>query len=411
MMVVAKELSQTVGKVEACTALSVPRASFYRWLDPVSREQRPRPSPPRALMPEERERVLETLNSEEFMDKAPAEVFAELLERDEYLCSIRTMYRILEENKEVRERRDVLRHPSYSKPELLATGPNQVWSWDITKLLGPEKWTYYYLYVILDIFSRHVVGWMLAHKESSALAQKLIAETVIKEGIEEGQLILHADRGSSMSSKPVAFLLADLGVTKSHSRPHVSDDNPFSEAQFKTIKYRPEFPDRFGSIEDGRAFCRPFFNWYNTQHHHSGIALLTPAAVHHGQAETIIRKRQEVLSAAYAAHPERFVRGRPTAGQLPREVWINPPTQETGGNTKNESSARRSDARGSSLRDDLESTRPEAPPEPNASQRENDEEKGGETDRTPEARFSSRGKRTLVKKNRHELRRTVEALH
>jgi putative transposase len=235
------------------------------------------------------------------------------------------MYRILRAECGVRERRDQLRHPVYSKPELLATGPNQVWSWDITKLLGPAKWTYFYLYVILDIFSRYVVGWTLAPRESGTLAQQLIAETCSKQSIVPGQLTVHADRGSSMKSKMVAQLLADLGVTKTHSRPYVSDDNPFSESQFRTMKYRPEFPERFGSIQDGRAFCRPFFDWYNTQHHHSGIGLHTPHSVHHGLAQALDHARRLTLSEAHLAHPERFVRKPPEPPALPAAVWINPP--------------------------------------------------------------------------------------
>jgi putative transposase len=289
----------------------------------------PRPAPPRALTPGEREAVLGTLNSERFMDHAPAEVHATLLDEDTYLCSPRTMYRILDSAQEVKERRNQVRRPHYVKPELLATRPNEVWSWDITKLMGPAKWTYYYLYVILDIFSRYVVGWMLAPYESAALAEGLISETYEKQGIETGQLTLHADRGSSMKSKPVALLLADLGVVKTHSRPQVSNDNPFSESQFKTMKYRPEFPDRFGSIEDGRAFGHLFFPWYNNEHHHSGLGFLTPAAVHYGLAEGIREKRKQVLAAAFAAHPERFVKGTPQPAQLPSAVWINPPENKT----------------------------------------------------------------------------------
>jgi putative transposase len=234
------------------------------------------------------------------------------------------MYRLLAAAQEVRERRNQLRHVA-PKPELLATRPNEVWSWDITKLLGPAKWTYYSLYVILDIFSRYVVGWMVAHQESAALAERLIAATCEKQEIGPGQLVVHADRGGSMTSKPVALLLADLGITRTHSRPHVSNDNPFSEAQFKTLKYRPDFPDRFGSLEAARAFCQPFFTWYNTEHRHGGIALLTPAMVHYGHAEGVRARRAEVLAAAYAAHPERFVRQPPQPPVLPSAVWINPP--------------------------------------------------------------------------------------
>jgi putative transposase len=239
------------------------------------------------------------------------------------------MYRILAEGGEVRERRSQARHAKYQAPELLATAPNQVWSWDITKLRGPMKWTYYYLYVILDIFSRYVVGWVIAYRESGTLAKRLIAETCEKQNVQPGQLTIHADRGSSMKSKTVAFLLADLGVTKSHSRPYVSDDNPYSESQFKTLKYRPDFPARFGSIQDARAFCREFFPWYNHEHRHSGIGLMTPAMVHYGKAEQISSQRQVVLASAFDAHPERFVRGAPTPPSLPKAAWINKPKVES----------------------------------------------------------------------------------
>jgi putative transposase len=248
-----------------------------------------------------------------------------LLDEGEYHCSIRTMYRLLDEHGEVRERRDQLTHPPYQKPELMATASNQLWSWDITKLLGPAKWSYFYLYVLLDVFSRYVTGWMVAYRESAELAKRLIEESCKKQQIQPGQLTLHADRGTSMRSKPVALLLADLGVTKTHSRPHVSDDNPFSESQFRTLKYRPEFPDRFGCIQDSRAFCQSFFRWYNEEHRHSGIGLLTPATVHYGQAENVLRQRQEVLDVAYQRHPERFVRNAPQPPALPSEVWINKP--------------------------------------------------------------------------------------
>lgn len=326
-MTAAEHLSHPVGRAAACRALNVPRASLYRSLHRAERPAppTPRPTPPRALAPPERQAVLGHLHSERFQDKAPAEVFATLLDEGTYLCSIRTMYRILEEEDEVRERRDQLRHPSYQKPELLASVPNQVWSWDITKLLGPVKWTYFYLYVILDIFSRYVVGWMVAPRESAELAQRFIAETCRKQGIVPGQLTLHADRGASMTSKPVALLMADLGVTKTHSRPHLSDDNPFSESQFKTLKYRPQFPERFGSIQDARGFCQLFFPWYNTEHHHGGIGLLTPEVLHHGRAEEVIRSRQEVLNQAYQRNPERFVRAHPKPPAQPTAVWINPP--------------------------------------------------------------------------------------
>ncbi len=324
-------LTPEVGTRPACVAMGIPPATIYR-----HRARRngsppplhPRPTPGRALAAQERQEVLEVLHSEKFRDKAPQEVYAVLLDQGKYLCSIRTMYRILEANQEVRERRDQLRHPSYTKPELLATAPNQVWSWDITKLLGPVKWTYFYLYVILDIFSRYVVGWMVANRETAALAQKLIQQTIEKQNIQPGQLTIHADRGPSMKSKPVALLLSDLGVTKTYSRPHVCDDNPFSEAQFKTLKYRPDFPDRFGSLQDARTFCQPFFTWYNAEHRHSGIGLLTPQVVHYGQTAQILKARENVLIAAYEAHPERFVRKIPTPPRAPEAAWINPPKPE-----------------------------------------------------------------------------------
>jgi len=326
-MTAAHQLGRKVGRAAACRALNVPRASLYRHLrrsEPAP-PAAPRPSPARALAPAERQQVIEVLHSERFRDRTPAEVFATLLDEGAYLCSVRTMYRILEQAGEVRERRDQLHHPNYQKPQLLATGPNQVWSWDITKLLGPAKWTYFYLYVILDIFSRYVVGWMVAPRESAELAKRLIGETCRKQNIAPDQLTIHADRGTSMTSKPVALLLADLGVTKTHSRPHVSDDNPFSESQFKTLKYRPEFPARFGSIQDARGFCQVFFPWYNTEHHHSGIGLLTPEVLHYGRADQVIDQRQAVLSQAFQRNPERFVRAHPRPPARPTAVWINPP--------------------------------------------------------------------------------------
>jgi putative transposase len=281
-----------------------------------------------ALPQEERQKVLDHLRSPRFVDAAPRQVWAQLLdEDDEYLCSVRTMYRYLEAEGETRERRNQLRHPSYTKPELLATAPNEVWSWDITKLKGPTKWSYFYLYVILDIFSRYVVGWMIAHRESKTLARKLIRETTEKHGIAPDQLTVHADRGSSMTSKPVARLLAELGITKTHSRPYTSSDNPYSEAHFKTLKYRPEFPERFGSFQDADAHCKHFVRWYNTQHSHTGLALLTPEDVHYGRAEQILHHRAKVLQAAFDAHPNRFKGRRPHPGKLPEAVWINPPAK------------------------------------------------------------------------------------
>jgi putative transposase len=325
-MAAVGELSPGVGIQAACEVLGLPRSNFYR-------RQRPTFGPSqkvvssRALSLTERENVLACLHEVRFQDRSPAAVFATLLDEGVYHCSLRTMYRILDEEGETRERRDQLTHPAYRKPELLATGPNQLWSWDITKLKGHAKWTYFYLYVILDVFSRYVVGWMVAPRETAELAKRLIADTCDKQDIQPDQLTIHADRGSSMTSKPVAFLLADLSVTKSHSRPYVSDDNPYSESHFRTLKYRPDFPDRFGCIQDSRAFCQKFFTWYNEEHRHSGIELLTPAMVHHGQAPTVIEHRQAVLDTAYDAHPERFVRSAPKLLAIPKEVWINKPPE------------------------------------------------------------------------------------
>jgi len=322
-----EKLAPDIGTAAACRAMGVARTSVYRRRKPAppKTDDRPRRRQPRSLDESQRRGVLDLLHSTRFVDKAPATVYATLLDEGVYHCSIRTMYRILNDEREVRERRNQLRHPKYKKPELLATAPNQVWSWDITKLLGPAKWTYYYLYVILDIYSRYAVGWMLASRENADLAKRLIRETIEKENADADQLTLHSDRGPAMKSHTVAQLLATLGVTKSHSRPHVSNDNPFSESQFKTLKYRPVFPERFGCQEDARGFCQDFFQWYNHEHYHSGISLLTPAMVHHGQAAKILAARQDVLHAAYATHPQRFVNKRPAPQPLPEAVWINPP--------------------------------------------------------------------------------------
>jgi putative transposase len=320
----AADLAGHVGVSAACAALGVARPSFYR------RRRRPRPAarrpkPPLALSPEEEHAVLEVLHCERFVDQAPAEIYATLLEEGVYHCSARTLYRVLERHQEVGERRRQLVRPPAVKPQLLATGPNQVWSWDITKLLGPAKWTYFYLYVILDIFSRYVVGWMVAGAESAALAKRLIAESAAKQGIEPHQLTLHSDRGPSMTSKTVAQLLADLSITKTHSRPYTSNDNPFSEALFKTTKYRPEFPQRFGSLADAVAFGRHFFPWYNTEHRHGGIGFLTPQVVHYGQDQAVLQTRVATLERAFELHPKRFKGRRPIAPTLPPAVWINPP--------------------------------------------------------------------------------------
>jgi len=318
------------GVSAACEAFGMSRATFYRHRAPMLGPKQRRASPARRLCDAERAAVLDVLHEPRFVDLAPAEVHATLMEEGRYMCSTRTMHRVLAENAEVRERRNQLRHPSYAAPQLLATRPNELWSWDITKLLGPAKWSYFYLYVILDVYSRYVVGWMVARCESAVLAHKLISETCARESIVAGQLTLHADRGASMKSKPVALLLSDLGVTKTHSRPHVSDDNPFSESNFKTLKYRPGFPERFGEIEDARGFSADFFTWYNHEHHHSGLAMLTPADVHFGRVEQRVVERQAVLDRAFNAHPERFPHGRPIARQPAREVWINKPKATDG---------------------------------------------------------------------------------
>jgi len=315
--------------VGACHALGVSRASLYRGRARLARPSASPPSTkprsPRALSAEQRRAVLDRLREPRFADLAPAEIYATLLDEGTYQCSIRTMYRILAEHGAVRERRNQLRHPVYQRPELLAEAPNQVWSWDITKLMGPAKWSYFYLYVILDIFSRRVVGWCVADAESATLFKALFDDTLAKHTVLPGQLTLHADRGGPMKAKATALMLADLGVTKSHSRPHTSNDNPFSEAHFKTLKYQPEFPQRFGCIEDAKAFCRCFFTWYNQDHHHAGIGLMTPDQVHYGQAHAIHTARQQILARAYQANPERFVRKMPEPPAVPTATWINPP--------------------------------------------------------------------------------------
>jgi putative transposase len=322
-------LAPAVGMVRACRAVGQPRASWYRrhrQSPPSPRPPRPAPAPqPRALSAAERQQVLEVLHQERFWDAAPATVYATLLDEGSYLCSASTMYRLLRQRGETGDRRRHAAHPARVKPELLATAPNQVWSWDITKLAGPAKWTWFYLYVILDVYSRYAVGWMVAAREAASLAERLLADTIASQQVEAGQLTVHADRGTSMTSKPVALLLADLGVTKSHSRPKVSNDNPYSESQFKTLKHHPAFPDRFGSLQDARAFCQQFFGWYNAEHRHAGIGLLTPADVHYGRAEQITLARNAVLDAAYQAHPERFVGKPPKPPRLPEVVWINKP--------------------------------------------------------------------------------------
>jgi putative transposase len=327
------ELAPRVGVRDACQAVGAAQASYHRRHRSSQPPARPVPiahrdrHQPKALSQAERRAILDVLHSERFVDMAPAEVWATLLDEGVYLGSISTFYRLLRQAGETRERRRQATHPASVKPELVAYQPNSVWSWDITKLRGPVKWTYYYLYVILDIFSRYVVGWMVASRESAVLAEVLIRQTCAKQGIRADQLTIHADRGSSMTSKPVALLLADLGVTQSHSRPHVSDDNPFSESQFKTLKYRPDFPGRFDSIEAARRHCQSFFAWYNDDHRHGALGLHTPADIHYGTAEAVRDKRAAVLTDAYRAHPERFTCKPPQPPQLPTGSWINPPDQ------------------------------------------------------------------------------------
>jgi len=325
-----QQLTPIIGTRPACRALGAAPATIYRRRRPPQpRPQRPRSVPARALTVRERCAVLDVLHCQRFVDCSPAAVWATLLDEGRYLASERTFYRLLAaRHGGVRERRDQLVHPPYERPELLAERPNELWSWDVSKLKGPAKWTVFYLYVILDVFSRYAVGWTVAHRESAELAKALIAQAAEQQQITRGHLTVHADRGPAMRSKPVAFLLADLGVAKTHSRPYTSTDNPYSEAQFKTLKYRPEFPERFDSIEHARAFCRMFFDWYNHSHRHSGIGLMTPAAMHHGQAQALRAERQRVLAAAYAATPERFVRGVPKPPTLPSAAWINKPATE-----------------------------------------------------------------------------------
>jgi putative transposase len=337
MVGLVDELGEQVGLVGACQALGVPRSWYYRQQAPPTVAKQPggsRPTPANGLNQEEKKEVRAVLNSQRFCDEPPREVYATLLDEGKYLCHWRTMYRILEEHGEVGDRRGQRQHASYARPELVARAPNEIWSWDISFLAGPGRRTFYYLYNILDIFSRYVVGWMIASAESSQWAQAFIEATWAKQNISReqgssrgGALTLHSDRGSAMRANGVAELLARLGVTRSHSRPHTPNDNPFSEAQFKTLKYHPTFPEEFADIEEARSWAREFFQWYNHQHHHVALGLLTPAVVHSGRAAAIIALRQQVLDEAYVRHPERFANGAPQASHLPQEVWINPPEE------------------------------------------------------------------------------------
>lgn len=330
MIQAVEQLGQQIGIRKACAVLGVVRSQVYRARRAAERVAHPpRPKPERSLSATERQAVLAVLSEGRFQDSPPREVYATLMDEGRYLCSWRTMYRILHAHQQVQERRNQRRHTQYARPELLATHANQLWSWDITRLRGLGKWTYFYLYVILDVFSRYVVGWTVALQENTPLAQEFIATTCERQGIQPGQLTVHADRGQIMTSKPLALLLSDLGVTKTHSRPHVSNDNPYSEAQFKTLKYGPTYPDRFSDLSEARRWCWNFFTWYNHQHHHTGIALLTPADVHYGRAQRVLERRQQILETAYQQHPERFVKGLPRPQALPAAVWINPPAPAT----------------------------------------------------------------------------------
>lgn len=329
-MIATEELASRTTISIACRTLGVSRSAMHRRRCPPHPAARPKPRPrsARALSETERARVLELLHTR-FVDKSPQVAWATLLDEGEHLCSWRTMYRILAAEHEVRERRDQLRHPEYKRPELVATAPNQLWSWDLTKLRGPHKGEHFWLYVIIDVFSRYVVGWLLAHTESGELAERLIRESCRKQGIDRDQLTVHADRGPAPASNTVAELLRDLGIERSHSRPRVSNDNPYSEAQFKTLKYCPEFPDRFDSYASALEFCRRFFDRYNNHHRHSGIAYLTPACVHAGIVDEVTSARRQALERAYIAHPERFVNGPPKPPALPGEVWINKPEDKS----------------------------------------------------------------------------------
>jgi putative transposase len=327
----ALDLAHDIQERTLCTATDISRSTLRRRLHGTPEPSWPAANPhrsSRALSEPEQAEVLAVLHSKRFVDRAPATIHATLLDEGIYLCSVSTMYRLLRVNAEVRERRRIARHPEYHKPELMATGPREIFSWDITKLRGPHPGEWFSLLVMLDIFSRFVVGWMLVRRANAQLAREFIAQTLEREGIEPGQAVVHADRGAEMTAQPVCALMDRLGVVRSHSRPHVSDDNPFSESQFHTLKYHSEFPDRFGSLQHASDFVDQFMKWYNGEHRHSGIAMLTPAMVHHGQAGSVLAARHEVMLAAYRSTPERFISGSPKRIALPSAVWINPPAYD-----------------------------------------------------------------------------------
>lgn len=320
-----KELAQNIGERAACRYLGAARATMQRHeKSAISRPRRSRVAP-RRLGADERQAILDLAHSERFADLSVREIFATLLDEGRYVGSVSTWYRVLRAAGETRERRRLATHPARVKPELAATAPGQVWSWDITKLLGPQKWTYFYLYVVLDIFSRYVVAWRLETRESATLAQELFAAALAREGVDPVRLTVHADGGPSMTSKTLTQFFADLGITKSRSRPHVSNDNPYSEAQFKTLKYTPTFPGHFANMQQARDFCRELIHWYNEQHRHTGIALLTPSDVHHGRTHERSNARRLVLLDAWQEHPERFVHGQPQPPKLTPIVYINRP--------------------------------------------------------------------------------------
>lgn len=309
----------------ACAALGLSRATAYRRLaPPVGRRQGPRPAHPRRITDVERAEVLALLDSERFIDQPPREAYAALLSEGEYRCSWRTMYRILRERAPLRERRNHREPRRHAVPRLQAAAPNEVWSWDISKLPSYLSGVFFNLYVVLDLFSRFVVAWMVAERENSALAKQLFAEAISRYGIEPGQLIVHQDRGAPMTAHGFTELLSELGVERSYSRPRVSNDNPFSESTFHTVKYQPDYPGRFRDVRHARRWCEDFFHWYNEAHHHSGLALFTPTDVYHGQVEAVARQRESALARAYAAHPERFVNGPPQVARPPSRVLINP---------------------------------------------------------------------------------------
>jgi transposase InsO family protein len=321
-------VSAECGEREVCAAIGVSRSTLRRRRrGPTSPPPKPRTERrnPRRLTDAERSAILALLGSEEYVDLSVPQVHTKLLDAGIYLCSMSTMYRLLRAEAAVCERRRIAQHPAYVKPELLATGPRQLLSWDITKIRGPQRGVWFSLLVMIDVFSRFVVGWQLVRRASGEIATKFIREVLDREGIEPGQAVVHSDRGTEMTAQVLCTLLDTLGVERSLSRPRVSDDNPYSEAQFKTLKYHRDFPDRFGSFEDALSFFRGFFEWYNYEHRHSGIAMLPPAAVHENRAQTILDSRHAVMQTAHATHPERFVHGPPKRVALPTEVWINRP--------------------------------------------------------------------------------------